>query len=71
MGSFTDIQKMANFANMITYPGTNPASLELVDPDILPWLPDPTREDACIENVDWWADKIESLTERYKEWQIS
>ena len=71
LGSFTDIQKMANFANMITYPGTNPASLELVDPDILPWLPDPTREDACIENVDWWANKIESLTERYKEWQIS
>ena len=71
MASFFDPKKQAEFANTITYPGTIPSSMELVKEDVKPWLPDPTAHDACIENLDWWADKIEDLTKRYKEWQLT
>lgn len=71
MASFYNPQKQAKFAELMTYPGTMPASMALVKDDIKPWLPDPTAHDACIENIDWWADKFEELEKRYKEWQIT
>jgi putative spermidine/putrescine transport system substrate-binding protein len=66
-----DAQRQANFANMISYPGSIPASMDLVNAEVKPWLPDATADDVCLENLDWWADKFEDLEKRYKEWQIS
>jgi putative spermidine/putrescine transport system substrate-binding protein len=71
MASFYNPQKQAKFADMMTYPGTMPASLALVKEDVKPWLPDPSAQDAVVENVDWWADKITELGARYKEWQLT
>jgi putative spermidine/putrescine transport system substrate-binding protein len=71
IASFTNVERQGRFGSMIAYPGTNPASRELVDADVRPWTPDVTAPDACIDNLDWWGDKVEELTERYKEWQIS
>lgn len=48
-----------------------PASMEFVSEEAKPWLPNPQADDACIENIDWWAPHFEELTKRFKEWQLT
>jgi putative spermidine/putrescine transport system substrate-binding protein len=63
--------RQAHFASIIPYPPTIPAAMKNVKGDTLNYLPDPSAPDVCIENIDWWGDKFEELTKRFKEWQIT
>ena len=63
--------RQAHFANIIPYPPTHMDAMKLVTGDTKDWLPNPQGADVCIENIDWWGDKIEELTKRFKEWQIT
>jgi hypothetical protein len=63
--------RQAQFANEIPYPPTHSDAMKLVTADTKDWLPNPMAPDVCLENIDWWGDKFEDLTKRYKEWQIS
>lgn len=63
--------RQAHFASIIPYPPTIPSAMKMVKGDTLQYMPDPTAPDVCIENVDWWGDKFEELTKRFKEWQLT
>ena len=39
-------------------------------PEVKKLLPNPLDPNSCFENVDWWGDKNEELTKRFKEWQM-
>ena len=63
--------RQAQFANEIPYPPTHSEAMKLVTGDTKDWLPNPQAPDVCLENIDWWGDKFEDLTKRFKEWQIT
>ena len=63
--------RQAEFANRIPYPPTISSAMKLVTGETKAWLPDSQAPDVCVENVDWWGDKFEDLTKRFKEWQIT
>jgi putative spermidine/putrescine transport system substrate-binding protein len=63
-------ERQANFAKIMTYSPVVKAADKLIPADIKKVLPDPANPDNCIENLEWWADKNEELTKRFKEWQM-
>ena len=70
MNSFLNPQRQAHFAKLMTYAPVVKGADKLIPADIKKLLPDPTNPDNCIENVEWWADKNEELTKRFKEWLL-
>jgi len=63
--------RQAAFASIVPYPPTHLDGMKGVTGDTRNFLPNPQAADVCIENIDWWGDKFEELTKRFKEWQIT
>ena len=70
MNSCLNPERQAHFASLMTYSPVVKSADKLIPADIKKQLPDATNPDNCIENVEWWADKNEELTKRFKEWQM-
>jgi putative spermidine/putrescine transport system substrate-binding protein len=70
MASCLKPERQARFAQIMTYSPSVKAADKLIPPDIKKVLPDATSPDNCIENLEWWADKNEEMTKRFKEWQM-
>ena len=60
----------ADFANRMVYSGTKRKMLDLVKPDIKPFLPDINDPNGFYINLDYWKDKQMELEKRFKEWLV-
>lgn len=70
MNSLLNPERQANFAKLMTYSPVVKGADKFIPADVKKLLPDPTDPNNCFENLDWWGDKNEELTKRFKEWQM-
>lgn len=68
----TNAEAGAEYSSLTHYAIANTAAVELIPPDIAEKLPtNPALEGKILAKDDaWWADNLESATERFKEWQL-
>jgi len=64
-------ERQTELANLSGDAGTNPDSLAAIDPSVRKWLPDVSSKENLFVNGAWWADNLEELTVRYKEWLLT
>jgi len=70
MNSMLNPERQAHFASLMTYAPVVKSAEKLIPANIKKQLPDSTNPDNCVENVEWWVDKNEELTKRFKEWMM-
>lgn len=70
MNSLLNPERQAHFAKLMTYSPVVKGADKFISPEVKKLLPDPLNPNSCFENVDWWGDKNEELTKRFKEWQM-
>ena len=64
-------ERQTKLANLSGDAGTNPESLAGVNADVRRWLPDVGSKGNLFVSGAWWADNLEELTVRYKEWLLT
>lgn len=69
----TDAEAGAEYAKLTHYAIANKAAIDLLPPDIAEKLPtNPALEGKILaKNDTWWADNLETATQRFKEWQLT
>jgi len=60
--------RQAAFADLMPYGPVNVKAAALTNPKVQPWFANPKAPNSVILNPDFWADKEEKLTVRFKEW---
>jgi len=63
-------ERQADFANRMIYSGTKLKMLDLVKPEIKPFLPDIKDPNGFYIKLDYWTDNQLVLEKRFKEWLV-
>lgn len=65
-------RNQASVANDIAVSPTNPAALEFVRPDLVPWLPalEANSSKGVALSVDYWGANLTEVTSRWQEWLL-
>ncbi len=68
----TNAEAGAEYSTLTHYAIANMAAIELIPPEVAEMLPtNPALEGRILAKDDaWWADNLESATQRFKEWQL-
>ena len=53
------------------YPPAKLKGIEMLSPEVRAIIPDPTSPKTAVNNEDWWTDRLDELTKRFKEWQLT
>ncbi len=63
--------RQAHFAKLTSYAGTKLKGIAMLPPEILKLNPSPSWPKTALNDEEWWTPRLDELTKRFKEWQLT
>lgn len=63
--------RQAAFGELTGYAPAKLKGIEMLSPAIRAGAPDPSAPKTAVNNEEWWDSRLEELTKRFKEWQLT